>query len=188
MARPTPISPPSTSRNKPTHFQPRCALRRTATLVSSFGIGRWPAPRNHLWDISRPCFIRLFLFLKPVSSNYPINLRAFYLASRGGNCLFAEASGIVSQHFDPPRTLQRTKAKPLIKRNGASVADIDLQIHRFDPTLTRPLQCRSEQRRADAPTPIIGLDIKLLQPCDGSAMFRAQNRGEIGNPDNPSVV
>src|SRR4029450_3160194 len=73
----------------------------------------------------------------------------------------------------PSRTIQRTKAESSIQRLCATLTCINLQIYRHNTGLTRTLQDRGHQCRADAPGPKRGRDIKLLKPRDEAAMLCA---------------
>ena len=68
------------------------------------------------------------------------------------------------------------------------MARIDLQIYRYNTSLTRALQDRGYQCRADASRTVGGRDIKLLKPCDKTTMLCAQNRGDIRGANNPTFV
>ena len=80
------------------------------------------------------------------------------------------------------------KAESSIQRLRTIVARIDFQIYRHYTSLACTRQDGANQCRADALRPVVGCDIKLLNPCNNSAVFGAHNGGNIGHANYPATV
>ena len=68
------------------------------------------------------------------------------------------------------------------------MAFINLQIDSHNANLTRLIQNRGHQSGADAATPVLGYDIKLLEPPYQTTVFGAPNDRNVGGSDDQAVL
>ncbi len=85
------------------------------------------------------------------------------------------------------RAAHRHEPVPKIKRRGAFMPRHDLQLQAAPAELLSARHGRIQQSGANTAAAQFRPDIKLLEPANGSAVFRAQVRSSITNADSLAV-